>query len=342
MAEKLQGQTVNFHNPPQIVSHGSVVGPEEGKGPLGRCFDLVCQDPKCGQESWEKGERRMVEQAIELVLGKAGFSINELNLIIGGDLLDQIVISNLVARNYDLPFLGLYGACSTMIEALALGSICLDGGFADNILAFTSSHYQTAERQFRTPLEYGAQYPPSKQWTVTGAGAYILATAGGQVWITHATLGKVIDLGQTDSNDMGSAMAPAAADTIIQHFLDLNRGPRDYDLIITGDLGDVGKNMLNRLLAEHEIKPGNKLKDCGGMILDDSKRYGAGGSGCASVAVVLGSYVLPEIVKGHWHRVLVLGNGALMSPISLQQQETIPAIAHALVLEKIPGGEQSG
>ncbi len=338
MAKKLQGQTLTYQKHPHIISHGSIVGPEEGKGPLKDNFDLICEDAKCGQKTWEKGEKKMVSDVIDLTLGKGSISPSDINFLIAGDLLNQIITANYVSRDYDIPFIGIYGACSTAIEALTLGSMKMDGGFADCILCFSSSHYQTAERQYRTPLEYGDQYPGNKQWTVTGAGAYVLGWIGGKVWITHSTVGKVIDLGVKDANNMGAAMAPAAADTILQHFMDLNRGPEDYDLILTGDLGKVGKKVLTALLQEKNVKLGNKLQDCGAMIFGGDKKYGAGGSGCAASATVMGSVIVPQIISGKLNRVLVIGTGALLSSLSVQQNESIPGIAHAIVIEKIAGG----
>lgn len=334
MAKKLKGQTLIYKNPPHIVSHGSVVGPEEGQSSYGKSFDLVYQDPKCGEDTWEKGEQKMVSEAISIAMEKATVTSQDIDFIIGGDILNQIITANYVSRDFDIPFVGLYGACSTMIEGLALGCSFMDGGYADSALAFCSSHYQTAERQYRTPIEYGDQYPPYKQWTVTGAGAYVLGWIGGKVWITHSTIGKVIDLGIKDANDMGAAMAPAAADTIIQHFKDTMRGPQDYDLIITGDLGKEGREILRALLQEKNIKLGSKLNDCGALILD-GKKYGSGGSGCAATAIFLGSVIVPKIISGELNRVMAIGTGALLSSLSVQQGESIPGIAHAVVFEKI-------
>ncbi|MFW5787743.1 MAG: stage V sporulation protein AD [Halanaerobiales bacterium] len=338
MAERLKGQTLIFQNPPHIVSCASIAGPEEIRGPLGNCFDLKCEDPKCGQRTWEKGEMKMVSEVISYALSRENISPSDINFLIAGDLLNQIITANYVSRDYDIPFIGIYGACSTMIEALSLGSIKMDGSYADCVLCFASSHYQTAERQYRTPLEYGVQYPGNKQFTVTGAGAYILGWLGGKVWITHSTIGKVIDLGRKDANNLGSAMAPAAAETILQHFSDLNRGFKDYDLVITGDLGQVGQKILRELLVEKKLKPGNKLKDCGKMIFAGKNKYGAGGSGCAASAIVVGSVIIPRIISGEYNRVLVVGTGALLNPLIIKQDESIPAIAHAVVIEKIKGG----
>ena len=338
MAEKLTGQTIVFQNPPRIISHASVVGRDEGKGPYGKSFDLVYDNAKCGKESWEKAEKKMVSDAIELAMGKGSLAANNIDLLIGGDLLNQIITANFLARDLDIPFLGVYGACATLVEGMALGAALLDGGFADCTLIFASSHYQTAERQYRTPLEYGAQYPPYKQWTVTGAGAYTLGWLGGEAQLTQATFGSVIDLGVNDPNDMGSAMAPAAADTIIQHFIDLQRGPQDYDLILSGDLGEVGKSLLIELLLEKNLSVKKKLQDCGALIFKGLKGYGAGGSGVGATATMLGSMLIPRLVSGELKRVLLVGTGALLSPVTVKQNESIPCIAHALTVEKIPGG----
>ncbi len=334
MAANINGQSLIFNNRPGILGYGIIAGPAEGKGLLGNKFDLIYEDARCGEKTWELGEMKMVKKAIDYSLSRANVDRNDINILLGGDLLNQIIVSNFTARSFSIPFLGLYGACSTFIEVLLVGSLLVDGKYADKILGYSSSHYQTAERQFRTPLEYGDQYPPTKQWTITGAGAYVMAENGGEVVITHATIGKVIDLGVNDSNDMGSAMAPAAADTILQHFSDLQRGPQDYDLIITGDLGRVGRDVLNTLLQEKNCDISEKLKDCGAIILNDEKKYGSGGSGCAASALGIGSVFIPELIAGNINRILVVGTGALMSPLTLNQNETIPAIAHAVVIER--------
>ena len=334
MAKKLSGQTITFKNPPLIIGRGSIVGPEEARGPLGERFDLTCQDPRDGQKTWEKGEQKMVSKVVELTMGRASLSSSDVDFILGGDLLNQIVTTNYIARDYDIPFLGLYGACSTAIEALAMGAVLMDGGFADCVLLFSSSHYQAVERQYRKPLEYGVQYPPEKQWTVTGAGAYALGWLNSRMRITHTTPGKVIDLGNKNPNNMGAAMAPAAADTLLQHFQDLNRGPQDYDLIVTGDLARVGKSIFLSLLEEKNVKLGEKHVDCGSIIFGESKKYGAGGSGCAASATVLAADLLPRIETGELQRILVMGTGALLNPLIIKQNESIPAVAHAVVIER--------
>ncbi|MFW6022712.1 MAG: stage V sporulation protein AD [Halanaerobiaceae bacterium] len=337
MADKINGQSVTFSNPPHIVGHASIVGPEESKGPYGDFFDLHCTDCKCGQDSWEKGEKKMAADVIDMAMGKCSVSPGDIDVMLGGDLLNQIITANYAARDLDIPFLGLYGACSTLVEGLVLGAVLMDGGFADCTMTFASSHYQTAERQYRTPLEYGAQYPPYKQYTITGAGAYVLGWLNGNVWVTHGTFGKVIDLGVSDPNDMGAAMAPAAAETILQNFNDLQRTIDDYDLILTGDLGLNGLNMLEKLLKEKNINTDNKLMDCGAEIFGGKKKYGSGGSGVGATAVFIGSVIIPKIISQEINRVLVIGTGALLSPLTVKQKESIPGIAHGVVIEKIVG-----
>lgn len=338
MAVKCKGQTFIFENPPHIVAHAAIVGPEESKGPYSDYFDLHLDDAKYGEDSWEKGEERMAANAVNLSLDKASVTAADVDLMLGGDLLNQLITADFVARDLDAPFLGIYSACATLVEGLSLGAALMDGGFADCVVAFASSHYQTAERQYRTPLEYGVQYPPYKQFTVTAAGSYVLGWVGGDVWITHATFGKVIDLGVTDPNDLGSAMAPAAAEIILQNFKDLNRGLADYELILTGDLGITGKKVLTSLLEEKNIMADEKLMDCGGEIFGGQKQYGSGGSGVGASASFFGSVIIPRIKAGEFSRILFVGTGALLSALTVKQKESIPAIAHAIVVEKIPGG----
>lgn len=337
MSKRSKGQTFIFENPPHIVAHASIVGPEESKGPYSDYFDLHCTDVKCGKDSWEKGEEKMATDAVNLSLDKASVTPGDVDFLLGGDLLNQLITADFVARDLDIPFLGLYSACATLTQGLVLAAALMVGGFADCSVAFSSSHYQTAERQYRTPLEYGAQYPPYKQYTVTGAGSYVLGWLGGNVWITHGTLGKVIDLGVSDPNDMGSAMAPAAAEIVLQNFTDLNRDINDYDLILTGDLGMTGKKMLTTLLEEKNINLENKLLDCGAEIFGKKKQYGSGGSGVGASAVFMGSVIIPKIISGEFNRILLIGTGALLSPTTVKQNESIPTIAHGVVVEKIPG-----
>ena len=334
MATKKNGQTYFFSNPPGIIRASSAAGLEESQGPFGDKFDIVSHDNKFGKDSWEKAEKKMLKDTISHALNKASIAINDIDLMIGGDLLNQIITSSYTARDYGLPFLGIYGACSSMIEGLLIASVLMDGGFADCVLAFSSSHYQTAERQYRTPLEYGDQYPPYKQWTVTGAGAYLLGWINPEVVITQCTVGKIVDKGISDANNMGGAMAGAAADTVIQHLQDSSRKIEDYDLIITGDLGKTGKKLMLSLLAEKEINNRKKFFDCGDEIYKKDKKYGAGGSGCAASAILVASHFIPKLIKGDYNRILIIGTGALLSPISIMQGESIPGIAHAIVIER--------
>ncbi|SMB98458.1 stage V sporulation protein AD [Thermanaeromonas toyohensis ToBE] len=328
--------TIQFANPPVIVATASVVGPKEGEGPLGNTFDMVITDTYFGEESWEKAERKMLEEAVKMVIAKAQLQWQDIDYLLAGDLLNQTISANYTARNLGIPFLGLYGACSTMYEGMALASILIDGGFATHVVAACSSHYDTAERQYRYPTEQGVQRPPTAQWTVTGAGAVLLAPAGNGPRITHATIGRVLDMGVKDPNDMGSAMAPAAVDTLVRHFQDTGRSPTDYDLIITGDLGRVGRELALKLAAQNGYDLGDKYTDCG-LLIYDSERQGtyAGGSGCACSAVVFAGHLMGKLNDGTYKRILGIGTGALLSPTSTYQGESIPSIGHAVVIEKI-------
>lgn len=333
MKAKLRGkQTVAFTTPPVIVSCASIVGPMEGVGPLGTRFDRVLPDTLDGQETWEKTESKMLKDAIKMAIAQAKLSDQDINFLVAGDLLNQLTASHFAVRDLPIPFLGLYGACSTMALGLALGSMLIDGGYADRVVAAASSHHNTAERQYRFPTEMGTQRPMSAQWTVTGAGASLLAAQGFGVKVTHATLGKVVDLGISDANDMGAAMAPAIADTIICHFQDLATGPESYDLIVTGDLGQVGMNITRDLTARCGYKL-DKYTDCGVLIYDPSQDAHAGGSGCGCSAVVINGHILKDILAGRLKKVLFIGSGALLSTTSSLQGESIPSIGHAVVLE---------
>jgi len=331
--KRLGRETVFLANPPAIVGAATVAGPMEGKGPLGEYFDVVTEDTLLGEKTWEKAEVKMLQEAVELAMKKAEVQTGDIDFFLAGDLLNQIIASNFVARKISRPYLGLYGACSTLAEALAVGAMLIDGGFARYVLAGTSSHHDTAERQFRYPTEFGVQRPPTSTWTVTGAGAFVLAEGGHGPLITHVTVGKVVDMGQKDPNDMGSAMAPAAAETIWQHLQDTGRRATDYDLIVTGDLGRVGKPITEVLLkkAGYDLSP--VYNDCGIMIYDPNQDTHAGGSGTACSALVFGGYVLKEILAGRYRRVLLVATGALYSPTSAQQGESIPGIAHAVAIE---------
>ena len=327
--------TLVFSRQPRVLSSASAVGPKEGRGPLSAQFDRIIDDPLYGQKSYEQAEHVLFQEACEICLQKADVPKERVQALLGGDLLNQIMASSLAARELGVPFLGLYGACSTMAESLALGAVLVDGGYASPVLCAAGSHYCTAERQYRFPLEYGSQRTPAAQWTVTGAGACLLGERGDSLArLTHATIGTVRDMGVRDANNMGAAMAPAAAQTLGQHFLDTGRTPRDYDRIITGDLGQVGSELLFELM-ERQGMPliRGRYMDCGLTIFDPTEDVHAGGSGCGCSASVLSALILPRLKTGEWKRVLFMATGALLSPTSSQQGETIPGVAHAVVLE---------
>lgn len=326
-------QTVWFENPPVIISTASVAGPMEGEGPLGKTFDKVFNDTYYGEETWEKAEQRMMLDAMKKALQKANLQENDIDFMLAGDLLNQIISANFTARALPIPFMGLYGACSTMYEGMALGSMLIDGGFAGRVLVGTSSHYNTAERQYRFPTELGVQRSMTAQWTVTGAGAAVLAGKGNGPVITHATIGKVIDMGQGDPQDMGAAMAPAAADTIVRHFQDTGRNPDYYDLVVTGDLGAYGKKLAEQLVKQKGYEISGGFTDCGILIYNGSQDVHAGGSGCGCSAVVTCGFLMEQLKTGRYKRILGIGTGALLSPCSIQQGETIPGIGHAVVIE---------
>ncbi|WKV09021.1 stage V sporulation protein AD [Thermoanaerobacterium sp. CMT5567-10] len=335
MAQKKMGsQTVKFVNPPSIISSGTIVGPKEGQGPLRDYFDMILTDDTYGEKSWEKAECKMFQDSVNLALKKASLNINDIDYLIGGDLLNQIITSSFAARQFNVPTFGLYGACSTMAEGLSIGSMLIDGGFADYVIVTTSSHFSTAERQYRFPLEQGVQRPFTAQWTVTGSGSSLLSSTGSGPYITHVTTGKVVDLGMKDANNMGAAMAPAAADTIITHFNDTGFTINDYDLIITGDMARVGKSILMELLNKDGLNIEDKYKDCGIEIYDESQDVHSGGSGAGCSAVVLNGWLLSQIKNGTFNRVLFIATGALLSPTSTQQGESIPGIAHAVTISR--------
>ncbi len=338
--------TVVFEKQPRLLSTASIVGDVEGKGPLGRAFDMVLTDDTWGEESWEKAECKMFEQAVRLALTKVNWDTKKINCLLGGDLLNQIITANYAARQLGVPFLGLYGACSTMTESLLLGSMLVDGGFADNVACAASSHFSTAERQFRYPLEMGTTSPPTAQRTVTGSGAVILsaepiteAQKGPAVFrnihVESGTIGKVIDMGITDAANMGAAMAPAACSTILGHLADLGRPATYYDAIVTGDLGSFGSEMLHELCMDEGVDIASLHLDCGNLVYDaQQQNVNCGGSGCGCSAVVLSAHLLNLLEKGTWKRMLFMATGALMSPDATLQGESIPGIAHAVVLER--------
>jgi len=329
-----------FQNRPVIRAASSVVGPEEGRGPLGADFDVVHDDLTIGQKSWEQAERALMEEAAKLAIQQAGLNESQIRFFVGGDLLDQIISSSFAARTLGIPYMGVFGACSTSMESLALAAQIVDAGGADYALAGTCSHNCTAEKQFRYPTEYGSQKPPTAQYTVTGAGAAVVARDGEGPVITAATIGRVVDMGIKDPFNMGAAMAPAAVDTLMAHFRDLGRSPGYYDLIVTGDLAAVGHDISLELLKKNGVPiEETTYSDCGLMIFDRSRQpVQAGASGCACSAVVAYGHILKRIRSGELNRVLVVATGALLSPLSYQQGESIPCIAHAVSIER--GGNE--
>lgn len=326
-------QTVWFQNPPVVLAAASIAGAREGEGPLGKTFDQVVLDPYYGEKTWEKAEQRMLQDTMQKALEKAGLQAQDIDFMLAGDLLNQIISANFTARALNIPYLGIYGACSTMYEGLALGAMLIDGGFAEKVLVGASSHYSTAERQYRFPTELGSQRPLTAQWTVTGAGAVVLAREGSGPVITHATIGKVVDLEQGDAQNMGAAMAPAAADTITCHLQDTARQPDYYDLIITGDLGAYGKKLAEELLRQNGYNVADRFTDGGILIYSAAQDVHAGGSGCGCLALVTCGYLLDSLKSGKYKRVLGIGTGALLSPCSVQQGDTVPGIGHAVVME---------
>lgn len=339
--KRMGRQTLIFSNPGAVISSGAIVGPMEGRGPLRECFDKVLMDDTWGEDSWEKAERKMFEQAVRTAMDKVELKQGDVDCLLGGDLLNQIISANFAARELKLPFLGLYGACSTMAESLLIGGMLLDGGYANCVACIATSHFSTAERQYRNPLEMGGQTTPTAQRTVTGAGCSIAANANfsgsriyRNVFITAGTIGKVIDLGITDANNMGAAMAPAAADTFAAHLSDTGRGVMDYDLVVTGDLGRFGSEMFIDLCRDSGIDLIGRHMDCGNVIFSKDQKVDCGGSGCGCSAVVLNARLLERIEKGELRRIFFMATGALMSPTSSMQSESIPGIAHGVVLER--------
>lgn len=342
MSKRIGNQTVALPSLPGVISHAGIAGQKEKDGPYGEKFDRILPDEKNGQSSFENAERAMLEEAIRLCIAKANRKTEDIQMLLAGDLLNQIISAGFAARDLSIPFYGLYGACSTMSESLSIGSMLVDGGFADVLVCATCSHFCTAERQYRAPLELGNQRTPTAQWTVTGSGAVMLASGpaakDARAVITHTTCGRVIDLGICDQNNMGAAMAPAAADTISTHLRDLGRKPEDYDLIITGDLGRLGRELLLQLLEKDGIAvPPGKLFDCGCEIFSEAQDTHAGGSGCGCAASMLCAHILPEIEAGRLGRVLFMATGALLSPTTTMQGESIPGVAHAIVFEHREG-----
>lgn len=334
MNKRIGKQTLKLDSNPKIIATTSIVGPKEGEGPLKSYFDIILQDDLNGKDTFEKAESNMLYNAVKDSIKKAKLKEDDIDFLLAGDLLNQIASSSFAAREMDIPFIGLYGACSTMTESLSIASILMDGGFANYVIAATSSHFSSAERQFRFPLEFGSQRAPTAQWTVTGAGSMLLGKCGNFPSVTHVTIGKVKDYGITDANNMGGAMAPAAVDTILAHFNDTGRRPTDYDLIASGDLGKVGREITQKLLLEKGIDISKVYIDCGEEIFDNEKQgTNSGGSGCGCSAAVDCGYIYKNMLNGKFKKVLLISTGALMSTTSSLQGESIPGIAHAVSIE---------
>lgn len=326
--------TIAYENKPVIAGFGSIVGKKESEGPLKDYFHKIEYDTKMGCDTWEQAESKLQTEAIQTALEKANISGKDIDITFGGDLLNQCISTSYCVRSFNIPFLGQYGACSTMVQSTLLAGIMVDGGYARNALAVTSSHFCSAERQFRYPLEYGGQRTPSAQWTVTGSGSIVLSNSGNGPKLEHCTIGKIVDMGITDINNMGAAMAPAACETIKSFLIDTHTSPKDYDLILTGDLGKIGSELLTELLEKENIDIEGQHNDCGMMIYNiDEQDTHAGGSGCGCCASVLCSIILEKMCQKALKNVLVIATGALMSPTSNQQGESTPGIAHLIHLK---------
>lgn len=333
MPERKGQYTVSLSGRPRILGYAAVVGKKEGEGPLASFFDQIFEDTTMGEKSWEKAESAFQREAFTRAVNKAGLSPSQIQFLFAGDLLNQNIASTFGLREYAVPLLGQFGACSTMAQTLAMSSIFVDSGAADLCAAVTSSHFCTAERQFRFPLEYGGQRPQTSQWTATASGSAVVGMGGSGVRVADVCIGRIVDLNITDANNMGAAMAPAAADTLQNFLQDTGTSPDDYDLILSGDLGGVGSQLLRELLERQGITLGGNYNDCGLMLFDrQTQDVHAGGSGCGCAASVLCSYLLSKMEQGEFKNVLFMATGALMSPTSSQQGESIPGIAHLIHL----------
>lgn len=325
--------TIYFKNKPVIIGTHTIAGPKEGKGSVGSCIDTVLEDDRFEEKTFEKAECKMLSFAIGHAILNAKKRFSDIDALVAGDLLNQIISASFAARDYSIPFIGVYNACSTMSESLALGAALIDGGYMNNVVCATGSHFSTAERQYRYPLELGSTRPPQAQWTVTGAGAAVLSSAGRGPKITMATFGKVVDYGVTDANNMGAAMAPAAMSTLVSHFRESGETPDCYDLIITGDLGVFGSRILKDLVWEKGYDIEKQHVDCGELIYNIKEDEYQGGSGAGCSAVVFNSYIYKKLCEKKFSRVLFMATGALLSSITTQQGESIPCVAHAVVVE---------
>lgn len=331
--KKIGKQTIKFDMPPTITECASIVGPKESQGPLSKYFDQTLEDEFWGEKSWEKAESKIIKETVNTVIRKSGIPVNQIDCMFAGDLLNQCISSNFGLRELAIPFFGVFGACSTFVESMILGAISAES-FANHVLCATSSHFCSAEKQFRFPLELGNQRPQSSQWTVTGSGATILSKNGEGPYITHITPGKIIDMGIKDANNMGAAMAPAFVDTLITHFQDTGRNPSYYDGIFSGDLGYVGKDISIDIAKSKGYNISSNYNDCGVLIFDQNKQdTHAGGSGCACCGTVFSGYLFKQLKSKKMKKILLIATGALMNSTSSQQGESIPGIAHAVSIE---------
>lgn len=328
-------RTVIYEKKPRIVSAHSVVGKKEAQGDLKEYFDSVITSERIEKKSWEKTESEMQSLAVSSLISKSGLKYDDIELIVGGDLLNQCTGTSFGLMKYNIPFFGIYGACSTFCEGLCISSMIVSGGFKNRVITVSSSHFCSSERQFRFPLEYGGQRPPTSQWTVTGAGAALVSDGGSDIAITAITPGKVVDMGIKDANNMGAAMAPAAVDTIKTHFKDRNLKSDYFDMVITGDLGKIGYEIAKEQLAKDKIDLKDRYHDCGVMIYNSSQDVHSGGSGCGCCASVFSGYVMKLFKQKKINKILLTATGALMSPTSSFQGESIPSVAHAVAIERI-------
>ncbi len=324
--------TVYFRNKPRIISTYTIAGPKEAKANVGKYIHEKLVDDRYGEDTFEKAECKMLSRCIKMVVQKSNKTLDDIDALISGDLLNQIISASFAARDYDFSYIGVYNACSTLVESMALGSVLVDGGYMKNVVVATGSHFATAERQYRYPLELGSTRPPQSQWTVTGAGAGIISTDGNYPKILSATFGKVIDFGVTDANNMGAAMAPSACETLVTLFRETNTKPSDYDLILTGDLGALGSRLLKILINKRGFEIDNHV-DCGEIVYNIKEEEYQGGSGAGCSAVVFNSYVYQKLLKGEIKKMIFMATGALLSTVSTQQGESIPGISHAVVIE---------
>ena len=334
MHKKQGKQTIVFEKSPCIIGSYSVVGPKEGKGNFAKYFNEIIDNDLYGCNSYEKAERKFLIRAINMAIASAKLENEEIDALICGDLMNQIISSSFAARHLQIPFLGVFGACSTMVESLILGACMIEGGFCEHIACATGSHFSSAEKQFRYPLELGTQRPPTSQWTVTGAGCSVIASKGSDIAITKATIGKVTDWNVSDVNNMGGVMAPAAMETLKAFFEDTHTKPSDYDLIITGDLGKLGSEVLMDLMEYNGFNLRTNYNDCGQMIFNNKQKVFQGGSGCGCIATVLNSYIIERFKKGTLNNCIAVATGALLSTLSSQQGDSIPAVAHLVLLER--------